>query len=106
MQVGDLIQIYNGPVSEADAMSGDVSRWKKNGNWYHVCCVGEVEKNEAGETVAVVLYDAGHRFTNSGDFKYRVELDPNNTRNLGDYSNTWVGINLGVIEQDSYTQVS
>lgn len=106
LQVGDLIQIYNGPVSEADAMSGDVSRWKKNGNWYHVCCVGEVEKNEAGETVAVVLYDAGHRFTNSGDFKYRVELDPNNTRNLGDYSNTWVGINLGVIEQDSYTQVS
>lgn len=105
LQVGDLIQCFNGSVSEADAMSGDVSRWKKNGGWYHVCCVGEVEKNEAGETVAVVLYDAGHRFTNGGNFKYRVELNTSNTRKLGDYSDHWVGINLGTIAQDSFTKV-
>lgn len=105
LQVGDLIQCYNGSVSEADAMSGDANRWKKNGGWYHVCCVGEVEKNEAGETVAVVLYDAGHRFTNSGNFKYRVELNSSDTRKLGDYSDHWVGINLGTIAQDSFTKV-
>ena len=105
LQVGDIIQCYRGSVSEADAMSGDVDKWSKNGGWYHVCCVGEVEKNAAGETVAVVLYDAGHRFTNSGNFKYRIELDTSNTRNLGDYSDHWVGINLGTIVQDSFTSV-
>ena len=64
-----------------------------------------VEKNAAGQTVAVVLYDAGHRFTNGGNFKYRVELNNGNLRSLGDYGNRWVGINMN-LTQDSYTTVS
>ena len=104
LKVGDLIQCYRNDVPSSAATVDNAGNLKDY-NWYHVCCVGEVEKNAAGQTVAVVLYDAGHRFTNGGNFKYRVELNNGNLRSLGDYGNRWVGINMN-LTQDSYTTVS
>ncbi len=101
LKVGDLIECYRNNVPASAATVENAGNLKEYG-WYHVCCVGEVEKNAAGETVAVVLYDAGHRFTNGGNFKYRVELKNNNLRSLGDYGSKWVGIQMN-LTQDSYT---
>ena len=101
LKVGDIIECYRNNVPASAATVGNAGNLKDYG-WYHVCCVGEVEKNAAGETIAVVLYDAGHRFTNGGNFKYRVELKSNNLRSLGDYGSKWVGIQMN-LTQDSYT---
>lgn len=104
LKVGTLIECYRKEVPTSAATVENAGNLGDDYSWYHVCCVGEVEKNAAGETVAVVLYDAGHRFTNGGNFKYRVEIKNNNLRDLGDYGSKWVGIDLN-LTQDSYTTV-
>ena len=104
LKVGTLIECYRKDVPTSAATTSNAGNLSDDYGWYHVCCVGEVEKNAAGETVAVVLYDAGHRFTNGGNFKYRVEVKNNNLRSLGDYGSKWVGIDMN-LTQDSYTTV-
>ncbi len=105
LKVGDLIQFYRNPVPTSAATVENAGNLNKQYDWYHVACVGEVEKNAKGETVAVTLYEAGHYFTNSGNFKHRIVIDNNNLRNLGSsYKNKWVGINMN-LTQDSYTTV-
>ena len=102
LKVGDLIECYREGVPTSAATVANAGNLNNKYNWYHVCCVGEVEKNAAGETTAIVLYEAGHRFTNSGNFKHRIEIDNGNLRKLGSYGSGWVGIGMG-LTQDSYT---
>ena len=102
LKVGDLIECYREGVPTSAATVSNAGNLNDKYNWYHVCCVGEVEKNAKGETTAIVLYEAGHRFTNSGNFKHRIEIDNGNLRKLGSYGSGWVGIGMG-LTQDSYT---
>ena len=102
LKVGDLIECYREGVPTSAVTVGNAGNLNDKYSWYHVCCVGEVEKNAKGETTAVVLYEAGHRFTNSGNFKHRIEINNGNLRKLGSYGSGWVGIGMG-LTQDSYT---
>lgn len=60
LRVGDLVEMYRKPLT------GAISDWRKNSDWYHVAVVGEITETE------IILYDGGSRFVNNRQYKYAI----------------------------------
>ena len=73
LQVGDIIQFW------ATKQTGDSSKWDREKGWRHVAIVGEIDE-EAG---TITTYDAGHAFTNSGNYKVVSKINSSNKLNYG-----------------------
>ena len=87
LQVGDLIQCYEREVTD----HSNPETVRDEYGWFHVCCVGEIDE-EAG---TMTLYDAGHFFTNSGNYKNVVKLDGSDWPYKG-----WEGIHVFDLEEN------
>lgn len=88
LKVGDYVHFYN-------------LKHNKRGQavwvWYHVAIVGEVYPEEG----TVVTYDAGHAFTNTGN--YRVISNINNANKLKYGYDRWQGIRKLDLEETTST---
>ena len=64
LKPGDLIQCFRSKLTDLS----NPSTWGSH-EWFHVCTVGEVD--EAADTITI--YDAGHYFTESGNYKHVIK---------------------------------
>lgn len=80
LKVGDLIECFESPITDYS----NPSEWRSHG-WFHVCTVGEVDEIED----TITFYDAGHFFTESGNYKHVIKRSGNYFPYAG-----WVGIRV------------
>ena len=80
LKVGDIIECYYNPVTDYS----NPASWKSL-EWFHVCMVGEVDELED----TITIYDAGHYFTESGNYKHVIRRSGNYFPYTG-----WVGIRV------------
>ena len=80
LRPGDLIECFRTELTDLS----DPSSWGSH-SWFHVCTVGEVD--EIADTITI--YDAGHFFTESGNYKHVIKRS-------GDYFpyTGWAGIRV------------
>ena len=80
LRPGDLIECFRSELTDLS----DPSSWGSH-EWFHVCTVGEVD--EIADTITI--YDAGHFFTESGNYKHVIKRS-------GDYFPYagWAGIRV------------
>ena len=80
LKVGDLIECFETRITDFS----NPSEWASH-EWFHVCVVGEIDEFEDTMT----FYDAGHFFTESGNYKHVIKRSGNYFPYTG-----WVGIRV------------
>ena len=83
LQPGDMVHYFHSSLSSSDKYNPSV--WW-NRNWFHINLVGERYDDEN----KIYYYDAGHKFTDSRNYKY--------SRNIGEkpyeHATDWVGVRI------------